>query len=320
MAGRLDGRVAIVTGAGRGIAREVALLMAEEGASIVVADLGGAVDGAGSSTAPADQVVEEIHEAGGTAVSSYESVAEFETAGNIVRTAMESYGRIDILCHAAGVLRDRMIFNMTEEEWDTVLKVHLYGAFNMVRHTVPHMMEQGYGRILLFSSSSALGSTGQSNYSAAKEGIVGFARSLARELAPNGITANAVYPNANTRMTATVPEAARRMLRAREEATSEEAAGVSAVVAPGEPDEAQAAVNNAPKVVYLCTEAGGSITGQVVGTGGWSMSLYARRQATKSIHKDGRWTLDELERLIPFSLASGLSNPSPPEPPRQRPP
>ena len=149
---------------------------------------------------------------------------------------------------------------------------------------------------------------------------MGFVRSLARELAPNGITANAVYPNANTRMTATVPEATRRMLRSREEATSEEAAGASDAGAPREPDEAGAPVNNAPKVVYLCTEAGGSITGQVVGTGGWSMSLYTRRQATKSIHKGGRWTLDELERLVPFSLASGLRNPSPTEPPRQRPP
>lgn len=317
MAGRLDGRVAIVTGAGRGIARSVALLMAEEGASVVVADLGVAVDGAGPSQSPADEVVQEISAAGGSAVASYDSVAEFEGADSIVQTALASFGRIDILVHAAGVLRDRMVFNMTEDEWDMVLKVHLSGAFNMVRQCVPHMMAGGYGRIALVSSSSGLGSTGQSNYSAAKEGMVGFVRSLAGELAPDGITINAVYPSANTRMTATVPEGTKQKLRAREEATAEEEAAALQVTAAREPDEARAAENNAPKIVYLCTEAGGAITGQVIGSGRWAFSLYSPRQATKSINKDGRWTLDDLERLVPISLATGLSNPSPPEPPRE---
>jgi len=168
MSDRLKGRVAIVTGAGRGIGRGVAKLLADEGASVVVNDLGGAVDGSESSATPADLVVGEIKEDGGTAVASYESVAEFDSAGKIIQTAMDEFGRLDILVNAAGILRDRMIFNMTEEEWNAVVQVHLYGTFNIMRHSVPHMIEQQYGRIVLFSSISALGSPGQANYSAAR--------------------------------------------------------------------------------------------------------------------------------------------------------
>ena len=316
MGKRLEGRVAIVTGAGRGIGRSVALLMAQEGASVVVNDLGGAIDGAGASSTPADETVQRVRDAGGTAVPSYESVAQFETAGRIVRTAIESFGRVDILCNSAGILRDRMIFNMTEEEWDAVLRVHLYGTFNMVRNAVPHMMRERYGRIALLSSVSGLGSVGQCNYAAAKEGIVGFARSLARELASHGITVNAVYPGADTRMMATVPESTRQLLREQAKIAPWSIQGAAELFASPEPDEAFAPTSNAPKIVYLCSEPGGIITGQVIGTSGWTMSLYSPRHVTKSIHKNGRWTLDELERLVPISLAAGLTNPAPPEPPR----
>ena len=317
IAKRLDGRVAIVTGAGGGIGRAVAMLLSQHGASVVVNDLGTTVTGEDSSSSPADKVVQEIERLGGKAVASYDSVTEYESAQRIVRTAIDSFGRIDILCSAAGILRDRMIFNMTEDEWDTVIRVHLYGAFNMVRSAVPHMVEQGYGRIVLFSSSSGLGSAGQANYSSAKEGIVGFARDLAAELAPDGITVNAVYPLANTRMMATVPESTRQRLREQQESTQASGLGAGEMVASPEPDEAMGPENNAPKIVYLCTEAGGSITGQVIGTSGWTMSLYSPRRPAKSIHKDGRWTLNELERLVPISLAAGLVNPALPEPPRQ---
>jgi NAD(P)-dependent dehydrogenase (short-subunit alcohol dehydrogenase family) len=224
---------------------------------------------------------------------------------------------VDILCNAAGILRDRMIFNMTEEEWDAVLRVHLHGTFNMVRNVVPHMIRQRYGRIVLFSSISALGNAGQSNYSAAKEGIVGFARALARELASDGISVNAVYPGANTRMLAMVQESARRILRGQQGAG--EASGAADLIASeGLPEEAMAPENNAPKIVYLCSEPGGAITGQVIGTNGWEMALYSPRRVTRSIHKKGRWTLDELERLVPASLARGLVNPAPLEPPTPR--
>jgi NAD(P)-dependent dehydrogenase (short-subunit alcohol dehydrogenase family) len=202
---------------------------------------------------------------------------------------------------------------MTEAEWDAVLQVHLYGAFNMVRNAIPHMIKQGYGRIVLYSSGSGLGSSGQANYSAAKEGMVGFVRSLAKELAPYGITANAVYPGGATRMTETVPDSSRQ-LRAAAVATTE-------IRTQGEPiqgpPEARDPANNAPKAVYLCSEAAGNITGQVIGTSGWQMTLYSPRHVTRSIHKNGRWTLDELDELIPISLAQGLTNPMPAAPPRE---
>ena len=324
MGKRLKGRVAIVTGAGRGIGRSVALLLAEEGASVVVNDLGGTVDGTGASSGPAEEVAKEIRDTGGAAIASTESVAEFDTAGKTVQMAIDNFGRVDALCHVAGILRDRMVFNMTEEEWDGVLQVHLYGAFNMVRNVVPHMINQKYGRIVLFSSGSGLGASGQANYASAKEGMVGFTRALTRELAQFGITVNAVYPGANTRMAATVPESTRQLRQQMEAAaaatataTEETPAMVQGVVRDQEPEEAMDAGNNAPKAVYLCSEAGGSISGQVIGTSGWPMTLYSPRHVVRSIHKNGRWTLDELDQLMPISLGAGLVNPVPPQPPRQ---
>ena len=262
---------------------------------MVVNDLGANVDGTDSSAGPADEVVAEIRSAGGAAVANHDSVATFDGAGEIVNTAIANFGKVDILCHVAGILRDRMIFNMAEEEWDAVLAVHLKGAFNTVRQVVPHMIDQNYGRICLFSSGSGLGNTGQANYSAAKEGMVGFARSLARELDSHGITVNAIYPGGATRMTGTVPDTAQELRAARGVIGGGQMAGRTQ-------DMEQAArdpLNNAPKVVYLCTEAGGQVTGQVIGTTGWQMSLYSPRHVIRSIHKDGRWTLDELEQLVP---------------------
>ncbi len=314
MGNRMEGRVVIVTGAGRGIGAEVAKWMAADGASVVVNDLGGAVDGEGDDQSPAEQTVQAIRGAGGTAVANFDSVAEYETAGRIVQTAIDNYGRLDAVCHVAGILRDRMVFNMTEAEWDAVLQVHLYGAFNMVRHAVPRMIRQQYGRIVLFSSGSGLGSSGQTNYSAAKEGMVGFARSLAKDLASHGITVNAVYPGGATRMTATVPQSTRDL---RGSTQVPQAPVMQAQGAPIQgPPEASDPANNAPKTVYLCTEAAGNITGQVVGISGWQVTLYGPRHVTKSIHKNGRWTLDELDQLIPISLANGLTNPVPPAAPR----
>ncbi|MDP6402781.1 MAG: SDR family NAD(P)-dependent oxidoreductase [SAR202 cluster bacterium] len=324
MGNRLEDMVAVVTGAGRGIGKSTALLLAEEGASVVVNDLGGDVDGTGTSLSPADEVVKEIQDAGGTAVASYDSVAEFDSAGKIIQTALDNFGGVDILCHVAGILRDRMIFNMTEEEWDGVLQVHLYGAFNVVRHAIPHMIEQEYGRIVLFSSGSGLGASGQANYASAKEGMVGFTRALAGELAEYEITVNAVYPGAATRMAATVPDSTRQLRQQQRAAAAAEATGTPAQAGvstggwpPAGPEETQAPENNAPKAVYLCTEAGGSITGQVIGTSGWPMTLYSPRHVVNTIHKNGRWTLDELDKLVPISLAAGLVNPVPLQPPRE---
>jgi len=307
---RVEGKVAIVTGAGRGIGREVALWLARDGAKVVVNDLGGSVDGTGDSATPADLVVDEIKAEGGEAVASYDSVADFESAANIVKTAIDSFGQVDILCHPAGILRDRMIFNMTEEEWDLVLQVHLYGAFNMVRNVVPHMIKNRYGRIVLFSSGSGLGASGQGNYAAAKEGMVGFTRAVSKELEQYNIMVNAVYPGGSTRMTDTVPQSTTELRQQQRETVG------LAVANPSEPPpEYRDPANNAPKVVYLSSEAAEGITGQVFGTSGWALSLYSPRHVIKSIHKDGKWTLDELDKLVPISLGSGLINPVPVEPP-----
>ncbi len=312
MGNRLQGRVAVVTGGGGGIGRSVATWLARDGASVVVNDLGGAVDGTGDAKGPADTVVAEIIAEGGTAVANYDSVAEYESAGRLIQAAIDAYGRLDILCHLAGILRDRMVFNMTEQEWDAVIQVHLYGAFNLVRHVVPRMIRQRYGRIVLFSSGSALGNSGQANYSAAKEGMVGFARVLARELAPYNITVNATYPGGDTRMTQGVPDTARQIRERAGIATRQ--ADVQEVENPRDPER------NAPKSVYLCTEAAGNITGQLFGTAGLPMTLYSPRHVTRVIHKSGRWTLDELDLLIPSSLTQEVPNPAPAAPPPEQQP
>ncbi len=315
MGNRLDGRVVIVTGAGRGIGAEVAKWMAADGASVVVNDLGGSLDGIGSAEAPAEVTAQAIRDAGGTAVANFDSVAEYETAGRVVQTAIDNYGRVDAVCHVAGILRDRMVFNMTEAEWDAVLQVHLYGAFNMVRHCVPHMIDQKYGRIVLFSSGSGLGASGQANYAAAKEGMVGFARSLSKDLAPHGITVNAVYPGGATRMTESIPESTTQLRQQQRTQAAPQQTQSQGPPIQG-PPEARDPANNAPKAVYLCTEAAGNITGQVVGVSGWQATLYSPRHVTRSIHKNGRWTLDELDDLIPIAIGADLVNPVPPQAPR----
>ena len=311
MGERLKDRVAIVTGAGRGIGRGVAMLLAEERASVVVNDLGANVDGTDSSSGPADEVVAEIRSAGGTAVANHDSVATFDGAGGMVNTALANFGRVDILCHVAGILRDRMIFNMAEEEWDAVLAVHLRGAFNTVRQVVPHMIDRNYGRICLFSSGSGLGNTGQGELLGGQGGygrlcpVTGPGTGLLRHHRQRDLSR---WGNPDDRHRA---------------GNRAGIAGRPGVIGGGQmagrtQDMEQAArdpLNNAPKVVYLCTEAGGQVTGQVIGTTGWQMSLYSPRHVIRSIHKDGRWTLDELEQLVPISLASGIVNPAPaPEP------
>ncbi|CAJ1495959.1 SDR family oxidoreductase [[Mycobacterium] holstebronense] len=195
-------RVVVVTGAGGGLGREYALTLAREGACVVVNDLGGARDGTGAGHNMADQVVTEIKEAGGRAVANYDSVADAEGAANIIKTAIDEFGKIDGVVSNAGILRDGTFHKMTSENWDAVLQVHLYGGYNVVRAAWPHFREQSYGRVVVATSTSGLfGNFGQANYGAAKLGLVGMINTLAIEGAKYNIKANAIAPIAATRMT-----------------------------------------------------------------------------------------------------------------------
>ena len=195
-------RVVVVTGAGGGLGREYALTLAKEGASVIVNDLGGARDGTGAGHNMADEVVKEIKDAGGRAAANYDSVAEPEGAENIIKTALDEFGAIHGVVSNAGILRDGTFHKMTFENWDSVLKVHLYGGYNVIRAAWPHFREQSYGRVVVATSTSGLfGNFGQTNYGAAKLGLVGLINSLALEGAKYNIHANAVAPIAATRMT-----------------------------------------------------------------------------------------------------------------------
>ena len=308
MGDRLKDKVAVVTGAGRGIGRGIALALAEEGAKVVVNDLGVERDGTSATRSPADEVVAEIKKKGGEAVVNFDSVATTEGGNNIIQTAIDKFGRIDILVNNAGILRDRMVFNMSPEEWDAVIKVHLYGVFNCTKPAAVLMRQQRSGRIINMTSASGLsGYSGQANYSAAKGGIAGFTRTCALDLGKYGITVNSIAPGAATRMTTSEEFMAATKIRA-ERGVGTGQAG---------PGLLPPAEDIAPIVVYLATDAAANINGYVFGTSGYQISLHAHPLPVKSIHKDGRWTLDELDKIIPTTLAEGLENPAPPQPPKQ---
>ena len=313
MGDRLKDRVAIVTGAGRGIGRGISILMAEEGAKVVVNDLGGAADGTGAEKKVADEVVAEIKAAGGDAVANYDSVTTVEGGESIIRTAVDSFGKLDILVNNAGILRDRMIFNMAPEEWDAVMKVHLYGVFNCTKPACVLFRQQRSGRVISMSSTSGLiGNSGQANYGAAKAGIAGFTRVIARDMGRYGVTCNAIAPGASTRMTMSEEVLAARQIRASKGVTggggAQSPVGAAAL---RDPDDI------APIVVFLATDAAANINGQTFGSSGGTISLYHNPEPMKSIHKDGRWTLDELDSIMPGTLLAGLVNPSPQQAPKQ---
>ncbi len=303
--GRLDGKVAIVTGGARGVGLSHARLLAYEGASVVVNDLGGEWDGSGKDDRPAQQAVDEIIASGGKAVANYDDVADWEGGQRLVNQAIETFGGLDILICNAGILRDRMTFNMTAEEWDSVIRVHLRGHFVPLRWAAAYWREQVKstgqpvnGRVVLTSSEAGLyGNAGQLNYAAAKAGIASMAMVLARELERYGCTANAICPRARTRLTENTFGAFK--------------------VAEGEFD-AWDPDNISPWVAYLCTEDAAHVSGQVFVVGGGSVDLVQMPTVVSSIRKDGRWEIEELAKasselfgdrptkVNPFPVGQGL--------------
>ena len=294
----LEGRVAVVTGAGRGMGRAHALAIAGQGAKVVVNDLGGATDGTGASKAPADEVVEHIRQAGGTAVANYDSVATPEGAENMVKAATDNFGQMDILVNNAGMFRDRMLFNMTDEEWDAVVKVHLYGTFYCTRAASRPMREQKYGRIINISSTSGLGQVGQSNYCAAKEGIVGFTRAVAKDLGKYGVSCNAIRPRAATRMNFTDELYEARKASMGAEKAEEWRRSLEAC----RPEDVS------PLVVYLASPQAGNVNGCVFDIAHNFIGIYddPPRLHRTIMKKEGRWLPEELVELMPKTLVAGL--------------
>jgi NAD(P)-dependent dehydrogenase (short-subunit alcohol dehydrogenase family) len=283
--GMLDGKVAVVTGAGRGIGRGEALLLAVEGARVVVNDVGGEWDGTGQDPRPASEVAEEIAAAGGEAVAHHQDISEPDGARSLISQALKAWGRLDCVVNNAGILRDRMVFNMVPQEWDGVIKVHLRGTFLCTQAACAHWRErskagnQDGGRIVNTSSTSGLlGIAGQANYGAAKAGIAGFTQIVSMEMARYGVTVNAIAPGARTRMTEqtfgelTVPEGAFDPL---------------------------APENIAPLVTYLCSDQAASITGQVFGITGGLVQLYQGWTPVAEEDKGDRWTPQELAERVP---------------------
>lgn len=295
----LEGKVAIVTGAGRGIGRGIALLLAEQGASVVVNDLGCSVDGAGQETQAADEVVREIVQAGGKATPNYDSVAEFASAGRIIETALKTYGRLDILVNVAGILRDRMIFNMDEESWDAVVAVHLKGTFNMSHHLCAYWREEHKkgnvlnGRIINTSSDAGLlGNVGQSNYGACKAAVAAMAIIIDAEMRKYGVTANAIAPLARTRLTV--------------EATPSTAGLMGAEVKEGQFD-VWGPQNVAPLVTWLASDDAADVHGEVFRVGGGTVFLLQGWHTVGKVRNNTTWDPEKLGPALKAELAKGIT-------------
>ena len=278
--GRLNGKIAVVTGAGRGIGKETALFLAKEGAKVIVNDLGGNTDGTGG-TQIADEVVEEIKSAGGEAVANYDSVSDFAGGQNIFQTAIDAFGGMDILINNAGILRDKTLFNMEENDWDQVIAVHLKGHFNCTKPFASYIRETNRMdcRIINMSSVSGLyGNFGQTNYGAAKAGIAGFTRSLSYEMAKYKCTVNTISPGAATRMTIDLIKAAGRDV------------DVS--------DWKQGPQQLAPVITWLCCDEASDVTNQIIHVQNGTVGIMQQPAVIESFLSDEIWSLDQLDRVI----------------------
>ena len=285
----LKDKVAVVTGAARGIGREIAMLMARLGARVVVNDYGGTESGQGGGHAPADEVVAEIRKAGGQAVGSYDSVASMAGGQRIVQAAVDTFGRIDVVVNNAGILRDRMIFNMTEEEWDAVINTHLKGTFAVTRAAAPFMREQRSGRVINMTSTSGLvGNVGQANYAAAKLGIVGLTKVTALDMARYNVTANCISPFAWTRMIGTIPAE-----------TEAQKARVDKI-------KKLSPAHIAPVAAFLASDLAKEVTGQVFGVRGKEIMLFGHMRPIMRVHHAEGWTVERLAEMFPGTLAHHL--------------
>ena len=304
----LKGRIAVVTGAGKGLGRAEAIGLAAQGAAVVVNDLGASIDGSGASEEPADEVVDEIKSSGGAAIASHDSVAIEEGAGRIIRTAIDYFGRVDVLVNNAGFTRDRMVYNITDEEWDAVIKTNLYGTFYCTRAACRIMREQGYGRIINTSSHAGLGNMGQASYSAAKEGIVGFTRTVARDMGRYGVTCNVIRPVAGTRgFEELVKE--KGLGEAWAKMWGEEVAGqrIKQMLELNRPEDV------ASLVVYLASDAADNINGCVFEVWHGHIGIYQDPPSVEQVlSKDGRWTPEELVETMPETLTKDKIRELPP--------
>ncbi len=284
----VEGKVIVVTGAGGGIGRDIALAMARHGAKVVVNDIGAGLDGAGGSAGPAQQVVEEIRAAGGQAVPNTDSVAEAASAGRIVECAVDSFGRIDAVVNNAGILRDRFFHKMSVDEWDAVIKVHLYGAYFVSRAAATHFKEQNAGALVHMTSTSGLiGNFGQANYAAAKLGIAALSKSIALDMRKFNVRSNCIAPFAWSRMIGAIPTD-----------TDEQRARVDKI-------KQMTPAKVAPLAVYLASDAAAAVNGQIFSVRNNEISLISQPRPVRSIHRSEGWTPESIaEHAMPAMRAS----------------
>jgi len=279
----MAGKVAVVTGAGRGIGREVALTLARQGVAVVVNDVGTSLDGREQDQGPAAEVVREIEQAGGKAVASIASVAEWESAESIVAQALDAFGRVDYVVNNAGILRDKIFHRLEPEDFEAVVKVHLFGAFYVSRAAAPHFRKQESGAFVHMTSTSGLiGSIGQANYASAKMGIVGLSRSLSLEMARFNVRSNCVSPSAFSRMIESIPGAS----------PEEQARNLELRRSRTRPEQI------APIVGYLLSDAAQHISGQIIGVRGNELYLYSQPRPVRILQNSGGWTQESLREQV----------------------